>query len=134
MRRSVFRPVLILLAGFVIVSAATLTVLVAVFVNGVVVGTAVWIRCSFVLASAIVLLLAASFAARGARAAWIRLRIISPIVVAVIVVIVAIPGFLPDWARIEQIVCCLMVLPVAILVNRSRARRLFPKTPPTTTA
>jgi hypothetical protein len=56
----------------------------------------------------------------------VRLCIVSPIVVAAIIVIVSIPGFLPDWVRIEQAVCGILVLPVAILVNLPRTRALFP--------
>ncbi len=134
LRRAALRPVLVLLAGFLIVSTAMLAVLGTTTVNGGSVDTAVWIRCWFVLASAIVLNLAAVFAARGSRASWIRLRIISPLVVVAVIVIVSIPGFLPDWVRIEQVVCGLLVLPVSILVNLARTRRLFRKTAAAPTA
>jgi hypothetical protein len=87
--------------------------------------TAIWIRCSLVLASAVVVLAIAASAARGSRGAWVRLRIISPIIVAAVVVIVSIPGFLPDWVRLEQALCGLLLLPVAILVNLPRMRALF---------
>ena len=54
-------------------------VLVVQSLNGSSVDTAIWIRCSLVLASAIVLFLISLAAARGSRRAWIRLRIISVI-------------------------------------------------------
>ena len=47
-------------------------------------------------------------------------------VIVVIVVIVAIPGFLPVWVRIEQAACGVLLLPAAILVNLPRASRFFP--------
>jgi len=125
--RSRFRPVLILLAGFLVVSAAMEAVLVAQSAAGTAVDSAIWVRCSLVLASSIVLLLLAIAAARGNRRAWIRIRIISPIVVVAVVVIVSIPGFLPDWVRIEQGVCGALVLPAAILLNLPRIAALFPK-------
>lgn len=126
-RRTAFRPILILLAGFLVVSVAMEAVLLVQSASGTVVDTAIWIRCSLVLASSIILLLFSSGAARGSRTAWLRLRIISPVVVAAVVVIVSIPGFLPDWVRIEQGVCGALVLPVAILVNLPRIRAHFPK-------
>lgn len=125
-RRAAFRPVLVLLAGFLLVSIAMEAVLVEQSITGVAVDVAVWIRCSLVLASSIILLLFAVGASRGSRRAWLRVRIISPIVVAAIIVVVSIPGFLPDWVRIEQGACGALVLPAAILVNLARARAHFP--------
>ncbi|MBS1698297.1 MAG: hypothetical protein JST25_07835 [Actinobacteria bacterium] len=124
-RRRAFRPVLILSWAFVAVSAAMIAFLAADTATGAGFETAIWIRCSLVLASAIVVLAMAVSAARGSRGAWVRLRIVSPIVVAAVVVIVSIPGFLPDWVRLEQSLCGLLLLPVAILVNLPRMRVLY---------
>jgi hypothetical protein len=126
-RKAAFRPILILLSSFLIVSVAMIAALIVLTAIGAGIETAIWIRCSLVLGSAIILLLFAFGAARGSRSAWIRLRIVSPIVVAAVIVIVSIPGFLPDWVRIEQGVCGALVLPVAILVNLPRTSRLFPR-------
>lgn len=126
-RRAAFRPMLVLLAAFCAVSLAMIVVLIVQGATGTAVDIAVWVRCSIVLGSALVLLLIARSAARGSRASWVRLRIISPIVFAAVVVIVSIPGFLPDWVRVEQALCGLLVLPAAILVNLPRMRRHFPK-------
>jgi hypothetical protein len=122
-----FRPSLVLLAAFVLVSLAMELALIVQSVLGTAVDGAVWSRCSIVLAGAIVLLLLTVGAARGSRTAWIRVRIISTVVVAAVVVVVSIPGFLPPWVRIEQGVCGGLVLPVAILVNLRRTGDLFPK-------
>lgn len=126
-RRERFRPFLVLLAGFFVVSLAMEAVLIVQSVLGVPVDGGVWTRCSLVLASSVVLWLLTLGASRGSRTAWIRIRIISVVVVAAVIVIISIPGFLPDWVRIEQGVCGGLVLPVAILVNLPRTRRLFPK-------
>jgi hypothetical protein len=122
-----FRPFLVLLAAFVLVSLAMEAVLVVQSVLGTSVDGAVWTRCSAVLASSVVLLLLTIGAARGSRSAWIRVRIISVVVVVAVVVIVSIPDFLPAWVRIEQGVCGGLVLPIAILVNMRRTGELFPK-------
>jgi hypothetical protein len=123
--KTVFRPVLILVIAFAAVSFAMIAALVVLAASGNQIDSAVWIRCSLVLASSVLLVVFASRAARGARDAWVRLRIISPIVVAAIIVIVSIPGFLPDWVRLEQALCGLLVLPAAILVNLPRAKTSF---------
>jgi hypothetical protein len=125
-RRSAFRRIVLLISGFLAVSAAMLVFLAGASAAGDDADVAVWTRCSLVLGSAIILLLFTVRAARGSRAAWVRLCIVSPIVVAAIIVIVSIPGFLPDLVRIEQAVCGILVLPVAILVNLPRTRALFP--------
>ncbi|WP_348789348.1 hypothetical protein [Leifsonia sp. NPDC080035] len=124
-RRAFFRPILVLLWCFLALSAAMLAFLAALTSLGHAVDIAIWIRCSFVLASSVILLLLGVFAARGSRVSWVRLRIIAPIVVLAVIVIVSIPGFLPDWVRIEQAVCGALVLPVAILANLPRAGALF---------
>lgn len=125
-RRTAFRPILSLVSAFLAVSTGMLVFLAGASAAGAGFADAIWIRCSLVLGSAIVLLLFAVRAARGSRPAWVRLCIISPVVVVAIAVIVSIPGFLPDWVRIEQAVCGILVLPVAILVNLPRTRALFP--------
>jgi len=127
-RRAAFRPALLLGGAFATVSAAMIVFLGIASAAGSGFETAIWIRCSLVLASALVVLAIAASAARGSRGAWVRLRIISPIIVIAVVVIVSIPGFLPDWVRIEQAICGLLLLPVAILVNLPRIGALFPKT------
>jgi hypothetical protein len=124
--RTRFRPMLVLLAAFLLVSAAMEAVLVVQSVTGVSVDGAVWTRCSLVLASSIVLLLLTIGASRGSRRAWIRLRIVTIVVVIAVIVIVSIPGFLPDWVRVEQGVCGALVIPVAILLNLPRTAALFP--------
>ena len=119
------RPVWILSAAFLLVSAAMEAVLIVQSLGGAAVDTAIWIRCSLVLASSVVLLLLSVAVARGSRSAWRRLRIIAPIVVVAVIVIVSIPGFLPDWVRLEQAVCGALVLPAAIILNLPRTRSLF---------
>ena len=125
-RRAAFRPVLVLLTAFLLVSLAMEAVLIVQSATGSSVAIAIWVRCSIVLGSALVLLLIGISAARGSRASLTRIRIISPIVVVALIVIVSIPGFLPDWVRLEQALCGLLVLPVAILVNLPRIRAHFP--------
>lgn len=125
-RRAAIRPALVLLSSFVALSAAMVVFLAVLTAVGIGVDVAIWVRCSVVLGSAVVLLIFGIGAARGSRNALLRLRIVAPIVVVAVVVIVSIPGFLPDWVRIEQAVCGALVLPVAIIANLPRTRALYP--------
>ncbi|QDZ15457.1 hypothetical protein [Humibacter ginsenosidimutans] len=126
-RRAAFRPITVLLAGFLGVSAAMIAAIVVLTATGDSVDIAVWIRCSIVLASSILPLVFARGAARGSRSMLLRLRIFTPIILAAIIVIVSIPNFLPVWVRIEQGVCGALLLPAVILMFLPRTSALFPR-------
>ena len=64
-------------------------------------------------------------AAHGSRRMYLRLRIVSAIMVAAIAVITAMPGILPLWMRIEQGVCGVILIGVVALVNSRPVRSLF---------
>jgi hypothetical protein len=128
LRRAAFRPVFAFITAFLVLSAAMIAFVAVLAVFGVGVDSAVWIRGSFVVASGIVLLAIARVAARGSRSALIRLRIIMPVVIIALIVIVSIPGLLPDWARVEQAVCGALLLPAAVMIWMPRVSILYPKT------
>ncbi|MEV6923576.1 hypothetical protein AB0M46_03530 [Dactylosporangium sp. NPDC051485] len=103
-------------AGYLLLSLATLAVIVALRHNAAVVNAAVWIRGSIVVASAAVTNI---LALRGDVR---RLRIISIVMVIAITVIVAVPGPFPLWLKIEQVACGLLLVGVAATLPR-KARR-----------
>jgi hypothetical protein len=127
LRRAVFRPVFAFVTAFLAMSVAMIAFIAVLAVFGVGVDSAVWIRGSFVVASGIVLLAIGRAAVRGSRPALIRLRIIMPVVLAAVIVIVSIPGLLPDWARVEQAVCGALMLPAVVAVWLPRVSILYPK-------
>jgi hypothetical protein len=126
-RRAAFRPVFALITAFLALSAALIAFVAVLAAFGISVDLAIWIRGSFVVASGVTLLLFAWVAVRGSRAAFMRLRIILPVVLVALIVIVSIPGFLPVWMRVEQAVCGALLLPVAILLFLPRMTALYPK-------
>jgi hypothetical protein len=67
----------------------------------------------------------ASGAAKGDPRALLRLRIVSAVMIAVIVVIVALPGGFPTWLKIEQAGCGVLLLGVAGIANGQRVRSAF---------
>lgn len=123
--RAAFRPVTALVAGYLGLSALTLAAIIALRDHPTIVTAPVWVRGTIVLASAVLTFLFAIRAARGSARGFLRLRIVTAVMLVAIVVIVALPGAFPVWLRIEQAVCGLLLLGVVALVNGRRLRSLF---------
>ena len=107
--------------GYVAVSWVTVAAMVAFRNDPAMVTPAVWTRGTIVAVASLLTLLFAARAARGHRKMLLRLRIVTAIMLAAIVVIVALPGAFPVWFRLEQALCGLLLLPVVITLNRRRA-------------
>ncbi len=123
--RRAFRAV----RGFVLVylglSVLTLAVAFALRDHHTLVNSAVWIRGTLVVLGAAVALLLTVRAARGSRGAFRRLRIVSAVMLAAIAAIIVLPGMFPVWMKVEQGLCGLALLGVAVVVNGRRLRTLF---------
>jgi hypothetical protein len=123
--RSAFRSVTILVGAYLFISVLTLVAAIVLRNDAAVVNAAVWIRGTIVVASATLMLLFVVNASRGSSRAFLRLRLVSAIMVVAIAVIIAIPGTFPLWMKIEQGVCGLILLGVVALVNGRRLRSAF---------
>ncbi len=117
MKNDHLNTVVKLLAAFLVISVSSVVAVVLLRHNPVLVTTAVWVRTPLVAASAAVLLLFARRAAAGHRSSFRRLRIISMVVLAAIIGVVAWPGAFPVWLRIEQAVCGVFMLSVVVRTN-----------------
>jgi hypothetical protein len=120
-----FRTVKLLVGAYLAISVATLA---AIFVerdDSGVVNSAVWTRGTIVVASALLMMTFTVWAARGSRRAYLRLRIVSAVMVVAIAVIISLPGLFPVWMRIEQGVCGIVLLGVVAVVNRRELRAEF---------
>ncbi|MFL6076568.1 MAG: hypothetical protein ACJ73S_24505 [Mycobacteriales bacterium] len=124
-----FRTVKLLVGGYLAVSLVTLAVIVALRDHARLVNSAVWVRGTIVAASAVLTLAFTVRAARGSRAAFLRLRIVSAVMVVAIAVIIALPGTFPMWMKVEQAGCGLLLLGVVAIVNGGRVRSLFAQLP-----
>lgn len=120
-----FRRIKLLLGGYLGVSALTLAGIAVMRHHTAEVDAAVWTRGTIVVASALLTFFFAVCAARGARWAFLRLRIVSLVMVAAVAVIIALPGTFPVWMKIEQGICGLLMLGVVRLVNGKHLRSLF---------
>jgi len=120
-----FRKVKLLSGGYLGISALAVVAIVLLRHHQAEVNSAVWTHGILVAASALVTFGLAVRAARGSRGAFRRLRIGSPVIVVAIAVIIALPGSFPLWMKAEQGVAGLLMIGVAVLVNRSHLRSLF---------
>ncbi|MEU4196693.1 hypothetical protein AB0E69_32645 [Kribbella sp. NPDC026611] len=119
------RSVQLLVTGYLAVSVLTLVAIIALRNHSSVVTDTVWTRGTIVVASSVLTFLFARRAARGSRRGYLRLRIVSAVMLVAIVVIIALPGVFPVWMRIEQGVCGLLLLGVVLLVNGKHLRSVF---------
>ncbi|OMI33321.1 hypothetical protein [Streptomyces sparsogenes] len=108
-------------------SVAVLAVVVVRSVMGREVTSFMWGRAGGMFASAVVAYWLTVVASRGARWAYIRVRVIAVVVPIAIVAIDSIPGALPLWFVVPQIAGALALAPAAFIVNRPELRAAFPK-------
>ncbi|WP_042405222.1 hypothetical protein [Streptacidiphilus carbonis] len=123
--RTALRRLTLLVRGYLAVSVVTLAAVALLRNHSGVVNSAVWIRGTIVVISAMVTTALAARTARGSRGAYRRLRIISAVTVVAIVAIIAAPGPFPLWMKADQAVCGLVLIGVAAVANGARMRSLF---------
>lgn len=123
--RAALRGTRWLLAGYTALSVLAMGVLVVLRDDAAVATDAAWVRASIVLVSSLLTLLFAAQAGGGSPRGYLRLRLVTAVMLVAIIVIVAIPGAFPVWLRIEQAACGLLLAGVVLLVNRASVRALF---------
>jgi hypothetical protein len=117
------RNVVWLVGGYAAVSVLTLGTVIVFRHDAAMVTPGVWGRGTIVAAASLLTLFLAVRAEHGDRRMRRRLRLVTTITLAAIVVIVALPGAFPVWFRLEQAICGLLLLPVVVQVNRQPAVR-----------
>jgi heme/copper-type cytochrome/quinol oxidase subunit 4 len=115
----------LLVGGYLALSVLTMAAIALLHSDTALVTDAVWIRGIIVVASALVMFLCALRMAGGSKPAYRRLRIMSAVMLAAIVVIVLLPGAFPVWMRAEQALCGLALIGVVLIVNGRRLRAVF---------
>ncbi|WP_236792665.1 hypothetical protein [Amycolatopsis sp. GM8] len=120
-----FRNLRLLVTGYLTIGVLALIAIVLLRDDAAAVNSAVWTRAIIVVITAVLLLLFAGRAARGSRGAYWRLRIVSIVTPVAIAVIIALPGTFPLWMKIEQGVCGVVMVGVAVLANSRELRELF---------
>jgi hypothetical protein len=89
----------LLVGAYLGLSALTLVAIVLLRDNTAMVTTPGWVRGSIVVASALLTTVFTEQMARGSRGGYRRVRLVSAIMVAAIVVIIALPGPFPLWGE-----------------------------------
>ncbi|MEV0677740.1 hypothetical protein AB0I60_14570 [Actinosynnema sp. NPDC050436] len=85
-----------------------------------------WGRSGGMAVSAVVAYWLVVRAARGARWAYVRARVIAVVVPVAVVAVDSIPGALPLWFVAAQIAGAVALVPAAFVLNRSDVRAAFP--------
>jgi hypothetical protein len=114
-----------LVGTYVVLSVLTLVAIVLLRNHSDLVTDAVWVRATIVVLSSLLTAMFVAQAAKGSKRGYLRLRLVSAIMLVAIAVIVALPGAFPVWLRIEQAVCGLLLLGVVLEVNSSGVRASF---------
>jgi hypothetical protein len=116
----------IFIAAYGALSAAVLITVAILAITGHTVTSFMWGRSAGVLASAAVTYWLTVLAARGARGAYLRVRVISIVMPLAIVGVDLIPGATTAWFAMLQATCALAIAAAAFIVNGSRLRAAFP--------
>ncbi|SFJ11404.1 hypothetical protein [Amycolatopsis sacchari] len=103
-------------------AVAVLVVVVVLSVMGHEASSFEWGRTIGMVASAAVTYWLTVLAGRGARWAYVRVRIIVVVVPIAVIALDAIPGALPLWFAATQIAGALALVPAAFLVRRAASR------------
>ena len=119
------RKVKALVIGYAGLSLLTVIAIVLMRNHPKLVTDAVWVRAVIVAASSLLTLRFTLGAGRGSRRHFLRLRIVTAVMLVAIVVIVALPGAFPVWLRAEQAACGVLVLGVVALVNSPAVRSAY---------
>lgn len=114
-----------LVGAYVGLSVATLAAAVALRNHPDLVPPAVWVRGTIVVLSSLLTAAFARRAAGGSSRAYLRLRLVTAIMLVAVVAIVALPGTFPVWMKVEQSVCGALLLAVVIVANRRPVRAAF---------
>jgi hypothetical protein len=115
----------VLVSAYLALCALTLVAIVVLRNDSAIVTDAVWVRATIVTLSAVLTYAFTVRASKGSKKGYLRLRIVSVVMVVAIAVIIALPGLFPTWMRIEQGVCGLLLLSVVVVINGRRVRSRF---------
>jgi hypothetical protein len=119
------RALKLLVGAYLGLSILTVGAIVVLRGDPAIVNDAAWIRGTIVFLASALMFVFAVRAVGGSRKAFLRVRIMSTIMVVAIAVIIALPGTFPVWLKLEQAVCGLILIGVVVLVNGRRLRSLF---------
>lgn len=119
-----FRSVKFLVGCYLVISLLTVVAIIVLSNDPKLVNDQAWWRGIIVALTSILMFAFTVSASRGSSRGLLRLRLVSAIVfVAFAIILFVLP--LPDWMRIEQAVCAVILLVIVVLVNSKQILSLF---------
>jgi hypothetical protein len=115
----------LLVSGYLGISVLTLIVIILLHDDAAIVTPAVWVRATIVAVSALLTRVFVAQMAHGSRLGYLRLRVVSAVMLVAITVIIALPDPFPLWLKVEQGICGLLLLGVVVIVNGKHLRSTF---------
>jgi peptidoglycan/LPS O-acetylase OafA/YrhL len=123
--RALLRRVRLCTGAYLAVSLAAVAVLVLHRYDHVAGDASAWTHAIIVAATALGSFSASIVAGRGGRGAFIRLRVMSVVLVVAVLVIAVLPGGFPLWMKVAEAVGAALMAVVAVTVNGSTLRTHF---------
>jgi len=119
------KAIALYVTGYVTVSLGALGVLIALHGNNTEATKEAWVHGIIVAATSLLMALFARGAMQGKKRAYLRLRITSAIMIVAIAVTTAIPDDFPIWMKVEQVFCALLLIGLAITLNRRDTKAVY---------
>jgi hypothetical protein len=123
--RASMRCVRWLVAAFIGTNLAALTINLVYAHSSGIVTEVTWTRTFILLGAGAVLLFFANGVGRGSFKSYLYVRIESAVLLVTVIVLVAIPGLLPGWMVVQQLVCGVLLLAITIVTSATPLRAAF---------
>lgn len=124
--QSALRTMKLLVGAYAGLSVLTLVAIVLLRNDPTLVNTSAWIRGIILAAVSLLTYLFTARAAQGAKRMMLRVRIVTAVQIVAIVVLLAIPGTpFPTWMKIEQVICGLVLIGVALVTTGKPLRTAY---------
>jgi peptidoglycan/LPS O-acetylase OafA/YrhL len=122
---ALLRRVRLCTGAYLALSLAAVAALVLHRYDHVAGNASAWTHAIIVAATALGSFSASIVAGRGSRGAFIRLRVMSVVLVLAVLVIVALPGSFPLWMKLAEATGAALMAVVAVTVNGPTLRAHF---------
>ncbi len=119
------RGIKMFVGGYVAISLGAILALIALHNHPAQATQEAWVHGIIVAATALLVAIFTRGTLKGNPRAYLRLRISSSVMIIAIAVTSAIPGDFPVWMKVEQTICGLLLIGLAVVLNRKNTRAFF---------
>ena len=114
-----------LVVAFLVANLVALGINIRFQSDSMIVTDTTWTRTFILIGASLVLLLFARGVSVGSFKSYLYVRLESAILLVTVVVLVSIPGLLPTWFAVQQVVCGVILLAITIVTSASPLRLAF---------